>query len=107
MAIERKQLAEKVEKKRVDKVDVKKVKRGFNPDTLPDAIVEEKFQAAVGSEIIINRFRNGKESFHVCTVKQIDESGLIHTWDETIHQWCVFSVKDHPKIVKLLKSASK
>jgi hypothetical protein len=85
------------------KVDVKKVKRGFKPETLQDAIVDDKFVATVGSEIIINRHRNGRESFHVCTVKQIDESGLIHTWDETIHQWCVFSIKDHPKVVKLLK----
>ncbi|MBM3194137.1 MAG: hypothetical protein FJZ60_00050 [Chlamydiae bacterium] len=101
MAIERKQLAEKVEKKKVDKVDVKKVKRSFKPDNLSNAIVEGKFVALVGSEIIVNRFRNGKESFHVCTVKQIDENGLIHTWDETIHQWFVFSVKDSPKVVKL------
>jgi hypothetical protein len=101
MAIERKQFTEKVEKKKSDKVDVKKVKRGFNPDSLKDAIVEDKFLGAVGSEILINRFRNGKESYHICTVKQIDESGLIHTWDETIHQWCVFSIKDRPKVVKL------
>lgn len=105
MGIERKQFTEKVEKKKVDKVDARKVKRGFNPDTLPDAIVEGKFSASVGSEIIVNRFRNGKESFHICTVKQIDENGLIHTWDETIHQWCVFSANDRPKIVKLLKKS--
>lgn len=103
MAIERKQFTEKVEKKKTDKVDVKKVKRGFKPDGLPDAIVENKLVAKIGTEIIVNRFRNGKESFHVCTIKQIDENGLIHTWDETIHQWFVFSVKDSPKVVKLMR----
>jgi hypothetical protein len=83
-------------------VNVKKVKRGFKPDALQDAIVDEKFIGTVGTELIVNRYRNGREAFHICTVKQVDESGLIHTWDETIHQWCVFSVKDRPKIVKLL-----
>lgn len=103
MTIERKQFAQKIEKKKVDKVDSKKVKRGFKPESLPDAIVEGKFVGKVGSEIIVDRFRNGKTSFHVCTVKQLDENGLIHTWDETIHQWFVFSLNEHPETLKLYK----
>lgn len=102
MTIERKQFAQKVEKKKVDKVDSKKVKRGFKPESLPDAIVEGKFIAQIGNEIIVDRFRNGKQAYHVCTVKQLDENGLIHTWDETIHQWFVFSVTEAPKVTKLL-----
>lgn len=102
MTIERKQFAQKVEKKKVDKVDSKKVKRGFKPESLPDAIVEGKFVGQIGNEIIVDRFRNGKQAYHVCTVKQLDESGLIHTWDETIHQWFVFSVTEAPKVTKLL-----
>ena len=88
-------------KKRKTDIDVKKVKRGFKPDTLQDAIVENKFIANIDSEIIVNHNRSGREYFHICTVKKIEESGLIYTWDETIHQWFVFSVSDHPKTVKL------
>lgn len=104
MAIERKQFAQKVEKKKLDKVDSKKVKRGFKPESLPDAIVDGKFTATVGSEIIVDRFRNGKNAYHVCTVKEVADDGLIRTWDETIHQFFDFTTTDHPKIVKLLSS---
>lgn len=102
MAIERKLFKEKTEKKSVEKQLLKKVKRGFNPEKLQDAIVENKLVVSIESEIVVNRFRNGKESYHVCTIKRIDESGLIHTWDETIQQWFTFSINDHPKTVKIL-----
>ena len=103
MAIERKQFVEKAKKKSTEKIDNKKVGRNFKPDSLPDAIVEGKFTGQVGSEIVVSRFRNGKNTFSVCTVKQLDESGLVHTFDETLQQWFVFSLTDHPKIIKLLK----
>jgi len=107
MTIERKQFVEKIQKKKVEKVDSKKVKRGFKPDSLQDAIVDGKFVGQVGNEIIVDRFRNGKQAFHVCTVKELEENGLIHTWDETIHQWFVFSTNEAPKVVKLLSSGKK
>lgn len=103
MAIERKQFVEKVKKKSAEKVDNKKVGRNFKPDSLPDAIVEGKFMGQVGSELIVSRFRNGKNTFSVCTVKQLDESGLVHTFDETLQQWFTFSLTDHPQVTKLLK----
>jgi len=103
MTIERKQFATKPEKKKTEKVDKKKLKRGFKTDTLPDAIIEGKFVGQVGTEIVVNRFRNGKETLSICTVKQIDEAGLIHTFDETLQQWFVFPTKDAPKTVKLFK----
>ena len=104
MTIERKQFTQKQEKKKSEKVDTKKLKRGFKPDGLPDAIVEGKFVGNVGSEIVVSRFRNGKNTFSVCTVKQIDESGLIHTWDETLQQWFVFPASEAPKTTKLFSS---
>ena len=104
MAIERKQLTEKVERKKVDKVDTKKLKRGFKVETLPEALVEGSFVGKVGDEIVVSRFRSGKTELHVCTVKQIDEKGLLHAWDETIHQWFVFPIKEHPEVFKLYRS---
>jgi len=101
MAIERKQFTEKVEKKKIEKIETKKVKRGFKPDSLPDAIVEGKFVGTIGSEIIVSRFRNGREALHVCTVKEVSADGLLHSWDETLQQWFVFPVKEAPKVVKL------
>ena len=63
MTIERKQFTQKQEKKKSEKVDTKKIKRGFKPESLPDAIVEGKFVGNVGSEIVVSRFRNGKTRF--------------------------------------------
>lgn len=103
MAIERKQFVEKVKKEKTEKVDVKKVKRSFKADSLPDAVVDGKFVGTVGTEIIVSRLRHGKEALHVCTVKQIEESGLLHTWDETIHQWFVFPITEGPKVFKIAK----
>ena len=103
MAIERKRIVEKPEKKKLDKVDTKKLKRGFKPDSLPEALVEGKFVGKVGDEIVVSRSRSGKKELHICTVKQIDESGLLHTWDETIHQWFVFPANEHPEVFKIYK----
>ena len=105
MTIERKQLTAKPEKKKAEKVDSKKLKRGFKTNNLPDAIVEGKFVGKVGSEIVVSRFRNGKETLSVCTVKEVDESGLIHAWDETIHQWFVFPMNQAPKVTKLYSTS--
>lgn len=101
MAIERKMAQQKQEKKKEDKVDTKKLKRGFKVETLPEAIVEGKFAGQIGGEIVVERFRNGKNSFSICTVKQVDDNGLIHTWDETLQQWFVFPTSQPPKIAKL------
>jgi hypothetical protein len=102
MTIERKQLQQKPEKKKVDKVDTRKLKRSFKTDSLSDAIVEGKFVGEIGCEIVVSRFRNGKDTLSVCTVKQVDEKDLIHTWDETLQQWFVFPINESPKITKLL-----
>jgi len=91
-----------VDKKKKD-YDGRKLSRAFKTASLPDAIVDGKFIGKVGTEIVVNRFRNGKESFHICTIKQIEESGLLHTWDETIQQWFVFPINEAPKLVKLYK----
>lgn len=101
MAIERKQIVAKPEKKSQEKIDTKKLKRGFKVDSLTDAIIEGKFIGKIGQEIVVERFRNGKKSFSICTVKQVDEKGLIHTWDETLQQWFVFPENQAPSITKL------
>jgi hypothetical protein len=101
MTIERKQMQQKPEKKKVEKADTKKLKRGFKTDSLPDAIVDGKFVGEIGHEIVVSRFRNGKDTLSICTVKQVDEKGLVHTWDETLQQWFVFPVTESPKVTKL------
>jgi hypothetical protein len=101
MTVERKRYQQKPEKKKVDKVDTRKLKRGFKTDLLPDAIIECKFVGEIGCEIVVNRFRDGRDSLSICTVKQIDEKGLIHTWDETLQHWFTFPVNEPPKLVKL------
>lgn len=107
MTVERKTLQQKPERKKEDNVNVKKLKRGFKVNELPDAIVDQKFVGQVGDEIVVERFRNGKNTFSVCTVKQVDEAGLIHTWDETLQQWFVFPSSQSPKTTKLFISKGK
>jgi hypothetical protein len=102
MTIERKQFTVKATRKKEDKdVNTKKLKRNFKVDTLADAIVDGKFVGEIGHEIVVSRFRNGKDTLSICTVKQVDEKGLVHTWDETLQQWFVFPVTESPKVTKL------
>jgi len=88
----------------VDKNVGRKLSRSFKVNLLPDAIVEQKFVGQVGSELVVSRFRNGKETLSICVVKEIGESGFINTWDETLQQWFAFTVSGRPKLVKLYKS---
>lgn len=81
----------------------KKLSRSFKAHTLPDAIVEQKFIGQVGSEIVVSRFRNGKDTLSICLVKEVQESGFINTWDETLQQWFAFTIESAPKLVKLYK----
>lgn len=81
----------------------RKLSKSFKVNTLPDAIVEQKFIAPIGSEIILNRFRSGKDVFSICIVKEIQASGLINVWDDTNQQWFAFTIADSPKVVKLFK----
>lgn len=81
----------------------RKLSRSFKVNTLPDAIVDQKFLGKLGSELIVSRFRNGKQGYSICTVKEVNESGFINTWDETLQQWFAFTISDSPKLVKLFK----
>lgn len=81
----------------------RKLPRSFKVNELPDAIVDQKFLGQIGAEIIVNRFRSGKEVFSICVVKEIKESGLVNVWDDTNQQWFSFTATDSPKIVKLYK----
>lgn len=95
------------EKNMTDKKDKnvgRKLSRSFKTNQLPDAIVDQKFLGQIGTEIVVKRFRNGKEALSICVVKEIKESGFINTWDETLQQWFAFTVTEPPKMVKLYKS---
>jgi len=84
-----------------NKFNIKKLPRSFNVSSLKDAIIEQKFLGNIETQLVISRFRNGKETFSICTVKEIHDSGLINTWDETLQQWFGFTVVDSPRIVKI------
>lgn len=84
--------------------DSRKLPKSFKVAELPDAIVEQKFLGKVGTELIVNRFRSGKEVMSICVVREVQESGFINTWDETNQQWFGFTVTDSPKCVKLYKN---
>ena len=102
MTIERKLYrTEKVEKKKT-KTNIKKIKNDSKIDNLPNAIIEGKFIGVIESKLIVSRLRDGKETLTICIVKQIDEAGLIHTWDETFEHWFAFPISEAPKTVKLI-----
>jgi hypothetical protein len=79
-----------------------KLKRNFNYAVLPDAMSDGKFQANVDARLVVGRSRNGKQVLTICTVKKINENGLIETWDETLQQWFAFNVSEAPKIIKIM-----
>ncbi len=103
--IKRKLVSEKQEKKLLPEIATKKVKKGMKVEHLPDAIVNGHFSCPIGSELIIEKYRNGKNTLTVCTLKRVDEDGLVHTWDETVQQWYMFSLHDPPRVVKLSRAA--
>ncbi len=85
------------------KATIKPRAKKVKPDFLPDALIEGNFAGQVGSKLVVSRLRSGKNTFSVCVVKQLEEdSGLIHTYDETIEQWFTFSTREPPDVVKLL-----
>lgn len=102
MSIQRKQFVKKNEKKdNLQFISNKKVKRGLKIELLLNAIIDGQLIASVEDEIIINRWRNSKNTLSICTIKQIDKDGLVHTWDETIQQWFAFHITKPPEIVKI------
>lgn len=100
--IKRKLLVEEKKEKRDDgSLPTRKVKKKTDVGNLPDAVVDGKLVCGVGSELIVEKYRNGKNVHVLCTVKKVDDDGLVHTWDETIHQWYMWSLKDPPRVVKI------
>jgi len=99
--IKRKSLVQEKPIKSQPNILTKKVKKSLKIDALPDAIVDGKFVGQIGTELITLRYRDGKEKSALVTVKQIDTDGLVHSWDETLHQWFLFSLKEPPKVLKI------
>lgn len=101
--IKRKLLVEeKPEKSKVEGPKPKKVKKSLKVESLPDAVVEGKLVAEVGSELIASRYKDGKDRLVVLTLKKVDEDGLVHAWDETAQQWFNFNLNQTiPKILKM------
>jgi hypothetical protein len=81
----------------------RKLSRGLKVSNLSDAVVNREFLGKVDSELVVGRFRNGKEAYSICVVKEIGDGGFINTFDETLQQWFAFTIDDRPKLVKLLK----
>lgn len=90
------------EPKSKEKTQVKKLKKNFDVSALIDAFVDGELTCPLGSELILSRFRNGKEVLTICTVKSVQDNGLVHTWDESVQQWFIFSKLDPPKVAKVM-----
>lgn len=99
--IERKKFSAPKEKRQVSEIPLKKVKKGFNHEALNPAIVDGKFVANIEAELIVSRFRDGKNALHLCTVKSVNDDGLISLWDETLYQWYQVSVTAPPAVFKI------
>jgi hypothetical protein len=81
----------------------RKLSKAVKIATLPDAVVDGKFIAKIDSELVIERTRSGKIVVCICVVKKIEDTGLVHVWDDSLGQWYAFSVLEPPKVVKVLK----
>lgn len=100
MAIERKKIVVKEDKKHVVST-AKKLKKSFNFASLPDAIIDGKFTCVVGTKIIVERMKNGRNILSICTIQEVSEKGLVHTYDETVEQCFSFSIAQPPNVVKV------
>ena len=81
----------------------RKISKKMVLNELKDAVVDNKFLATVGSELVVERHKDGKAKLVIVKVKQIGEDGLVQTWDETAQQWFHFSLKEAlPKVLKIL-----
>ena len=72
----------------------KKVKRNTDLSKLPDAIIDGKLVVPIGSEVIIPRMRSGREVLSAGYIKDVQEDGTVHVWDETNAQWFLFKLTD-------------
>jgi len=81
----------------------RKLSKAVKIATLSDAVVEGKLIAKIDSELVIERIRSGKTVACICVVKKIEDTGLVHVWDDTLGQWYAFNVLEPPKVVKVLK----
>ena len=83
------------------KTTQKKVPRGLKVNLLPDAIVDKEFLGQPGTRLVVSRFRDGKETYSFCVVKDVSGEGFINTFDETLQQWFAFTIQDRPSLVKI------
>lgn len=100
MAIERKKVVQKQEIKKPVSTG-KKLKKSFNFAQLPDAIVDGRFICEIGSKVIVERSKSGKNFLSICTIYEISEKGYVSTFDETIEQYFTFSLEQPPKVLKV------
>ena len=97
MTVKRK-LQESVKAEKPREQRAKKIK--VDLDSLPDAVVDGKLVAGVGERVLFERALNGVKKTHVGSVKIVEDSGLVHVWDETREQWFVFSLKEQLPVIK-------
>lgn len=100
----RKQIVKKKEEKpKVETSPSRKVTSDVK--ALPEAIVDGKFVANVGEDIIVVRRVAGKTQKSVCIVKEVSVD-YVSTWDDTMNRWFAFNpadVEKHDIVVKKAK----
>jgi hypothetical protein len=78
----------------------KKVKVDMN--SLPDAAIQGKLLAAVGSKVFFERIAaKGKKVVHEGFIRSVDEKGMVEIWDETIEQFYAFSLNQKLPVIKM------
>ena len=84
-----------------EKSQNRKLKKNFDHSKFKEAFVNGELACPLGTELVLSRFRNGKEVLTIGTVKSVQENGLVHVWDECVQQWFFFSRFDLPKVAKV------
>jgi len=89
---------QKVEKEK--KARTKKLK--IDMSKLPDAVVDGKLLAPVGSKVFFERRLDGKSTaVHEGLIKFVSEDGSVEIWDETREQLFCFNLKQMVPTIKL------
>jgi hypothetical protein len=81
----------------------RKLKKNFDHSKLSEAFANGELTCPVGTELILSRYRNGKDVLTIGTVKSVQDNGLVHVWDECVQQWFIFSKQEPPKVAKIYK----
>lgn len=105
--VTRKSLITKEKDKKLIEVPPGRKPPSIDLSSLENAFNDGTWNVPIGEEIIVERRLDGKRQKSLCIVKKIDDSGVVHVWDETLDRWFLFDPPSLEKNGILVKKINK